>query len=403
MRSYLAVVGTALGLVAVPACGGGSEQMAPVEVPDCQSDGTCMVGDVCEAAIECASGFCCDGACSQTTCPCVGPSCQPRPVVCEDPPLVFDPGCPSFEVFRAGQFAEVLAADCVGNLTISGPAILSIAELPAVISGDLTIVNTRLTSTTLPGLTEVRGNLDLRDNRLLGTFNPATLNRVGRRFAISDNSVLTEARFPALACLSGGGPLFGNPLLQTLDFPLLQHLQTLEVRDNPNLAAINLPLLRTVGMTQPNPDRLIWGPRELTFYRLPALSEMNLPLLRRIRARFTLEATGATRLSMPSLTATEGLYVGDNPELTTLTMPALVDLGPPAGWCDVTSGGLSDQCIPVYYVVENPPSISASAANQFPAFCTANGIDSDAAIQVSDADSIYTCDPVLCSCALASR
>jgi hypothetical protein len=324
-------------------------------------------------------------------------------VVCEDPGPVSPSTCPDFSVDSPAEFAAVMSADCVGSLTISGQAVTSIPILPEVIEGSFTLINSGVVDTDLPGLVEVRGNFDVTDNPRLERFAPFDLSIVGRRFAFSNNAALETLDFPVLACLRGGGPMFGNPELTTFNAPNLQHVQTLEIRDNPRLATIAWPRLGSVGMTQPDPSRLIWTPRELTFYRLPALTQLSLPAVTQVRARLTLEETGATQMSLPTLTALEGLYVGGNPRLATLAMPLLRDFGPQAGWCPLSGGGLGDQCSPVYYVVENPVAVSPAADSIYEAFCAAEGVSGGAVVAIFDDVSTYDCNPGSCQCVANPR
>jgi len=270
-----------------------------------------------------------------------------------------------------------------------------------VIQGDVTVTNTAIATVTLDGIEEIRGGLDVRDNPNLVTLAPRDLRIVSRLFTVTNNPLLELATFPFLGCMAGGGPIFGNNAMRTLDFPVLRHLQTLEVRDNTSLSGVNLPFVETLGMTQPNPGRLIWAPREVTFYRLPALEALALPTLTEGNARFTLEETGATALSLPEMTRVEGIYVGNNPALQSFDVSSLTSLSALPGWCPRQPGSsLSDPCTPVYYIVDNLLGLTSQAAETLEAACIADGVPEDPAVLVDDAATRYECDLDLCECVL---
>ena len=361
----------------------------------CCLAGECSLACACDDSSQCADAHCCaDGACV----PEPNRICN-RPPDCTDPPRNVPSPCRSITVTTQADFAQLASLSCIGNVNIVGPGVNSIPGLPTRIRGNLVIENTAVQAIRLDGLTEVGGSLRVSNNPNLTQFIPTVLTRVGRQFTIANNPQLMTMEFPFLSCIAGGGPINDNPLLSRIHWPALIHLQTMEIRDNAVLSSVNLPQLRSAGMTQSDPNRLVWAPREVTFYRLPALTDLILPSLQSIDARVTLEETGATTLSAPRLRRIDGLFVGNNPALNSLSLPLLTELGPRPGWCPLTIGGLSDPCAAVYYVVDNLIGIAQSGSELFASICTANGVPADAEVLIDDSQTTYLCDLQSCQCA----
>ena len=109
----------------------------------------------------------------------------------------------------------------------------------------LYLQNNQITDFTgLNGLTSIVNTLDVSNNQMVN-FNPINLNSVGT-LMINENSLLETIGFDSLTAINTDLEILNNPLLTTIDLPLVTDLNTVEISGNTNLTTINNPSLANI-------------------------------------------------------------------------------------------------------------------------------------------------------------
>jgi len=162
-------------------------------------------------------------------------------------------------------------------------------------------------------LTEVRGELSLRDNPNVRAFCFGSLERVGDRLSIRDNASLTQVSLPALARTSlYGTSVMNNEALRSLVLPALTG-GNFAVRDNPALEVLRLPAM-TSGT-------------HITISANPELSTLDLEGLTDTYA-LGLSGSAIGELVLPNLeSVATSIAIDDNPDLHSMELEALASVG----------------------------------------------------------------------------
>ncbi len=242
----------------------------------------------------------------------------------------------------------------------------SIAQCVETIAGALVVFESQLTSLELPRLTSV-GRIEIRRNHLLEEVDIPILPSTGTLqmewtgsglIEISRNPALTSVTLDELACLPTGAcddvervagldglRLVDNNALNTLELPALEAAADLYFSGGKSFASFSAPKLRTIigSMESEAGDTFVWG---LQFSICPALEQVELPQLEEVRfgAVHLYDSDAITTLELAALQSAAAFSFRGNDELTSLSLPSLVDLtymefvdNPKFSMCDISA------------------------------------------------------------------
>lgn len=218
-----------------------------------------------------------------------------------------------------------------GDLVFEQNPSLSWILLPALTSVDeLKISRALIESLSLPALAHA-DQLSLQDNPLLAIVDGPLLVSPGG-LLVQDNDVLLDLGLP-LETVGGDLHVEDNPLFTALTVSGLQAVDgDLTFKQNPGLTSLELPALLTVGgdlyighnpalfsMSLPLLTTIVG---DLDLYANVSLAEVTLPALTSIKM-LSMEYTEISSLSLPALITAERCLIRTNPQLTTVSVPAL--------------------------------------------------------------------------------
>lgn len=112
---------------------------------------------------------------------------------------------------------RTIDGDIEVNATISGDTLTDIC----VITGELNIDGSSLTSLVLPQLTSVGGSININRNAALSTVSIPSLGSIGGGLFITENRVLKSISMPLLTSIKNGGFVTFNPALSNCSGALL--------------------------------------------------------------------------------------------------------------------------------------------------------------------------------------
>lgn len=226
-----------------------------------------------------------------------------------------------------------------GRLTVDDLPITELA-LPALSQvGEHLLISRdyQLATLDLRGLYTVGGELDISNALHVATIDlPALTSTGGLHFQILNAS---QVRLPVLAAVHGPLALISISQLAELTLPALGTVDdTLTLEQSSKLVQIALPALESVG-AHAAPLTAPWS----LLVSGKALAELALPRLARAPAGVHVSGSPAlATLTMPALTETRDLTIGNDPALTTIALPALTS----AGTISVDATALTELALP---------------------------------------------------------
>lgn len=153
-------------------------------------------------------------------------------------------------------------------------------------------------------------------------------------FSVADCGALTSVSAPKLRSTQGDFKFDGLPSLETLDFPLLAHIQDDLKLYNTSLTTFSLPALKAVADStyiQNNGALETVSMPELAymyqpkFQENPSLEKLSLPALTVAKDPMYITQNDAlTEVDLGSLEQVQDLYVQENAALESLSLPSLL-------------------------------------------------------------------------------
>ncbi len=122
--------------------------------------------------------------------------------------------------------------------------------LPATLNGDIFIVGSNASEVSLPGVTEVTGNISINDNATLTSIDLSELDTVDGNVNINDNATLTSLDLSELDTVDFNVSINDNATLTSIDLSELDTVDfNVSITDNTSASSIDLSQLDTTGGT----------------------------------------------------------------------------------------------------------------------------------------------------------
>jgi hypothetical protein len=247
-----------------------------------------------------------------------------------------------------GPYTENIYVTNTSGLTgLDLTAATSLVTLKVTDNADLQWIN-------LNNVTNVYGNIEVRKNFQMSTLDFSTLKSAGDimlefcggmqylqfpvleecgELQLLDNDVLATVSFPMLKkCI--GVNIRGNDAASQIIFSVLETLtgttSSFQVLYNDSLASINLPMLTNIG------ELWIFSNLNLTSLSIPSFNDSRLRLTKSNITTLTIgslvtggvlisENNALTTVSLPNFAHAYMLSIATNPNLTDVSLPALVE------------------------------------------------------------------------------
>lgn len=240
-----------------------------------------------------------------------------------------EPQCPPYDqlaTFRSQAELDAIAGvPCIGAIVTlaAGLDAMRPGSLPTNIDFHLAVEGTGLQDLDLTGVERIGGVLRIENNPSLRRIIAPDLEQVAR-IQIRNNPALVEVVMANDFCVNNNVLVEGVPALRTVALSGLRRASGFAVSNANALETIDLGALERTGTLDNN------TPFNVGVFRLaglPSLTSLTLTALLDVHAGFYVEETGLTAIALPSLRHVVDLRVADNPQLQSLTAPALVSLG----------------------------------------------------------------------------